>query len=151
MPTELGPAYAPNFLGRPPAMPAGDLALWWRTRDRLTRGALRLYFNVRLGNGSAYHGIPDPDLERMWRQNTQARADLIIQRPNAVEIVELHAGSTAAEIGRLQAYAALWTLDPALPGLVALTLVSDTANEAALTLTQHLGISYIIAPPQMLA
>lgn len=74
------------------------------------RGVLydRLEFSVRLGEGET----PDPThlegIQRMTRERTRRRADLIAHRGTETDIIEAKERLTPGVLGQLRAYQLLW-------------------------------------------
>lgn len=136
MPTILGAPFKPDFRGRPTAMSPEDLRIWFRYQDTLPKDTTALYFNVRLGEGKDAGPDTGPDWQAYWHQVTSKRADVLVIRPNNVNIVELRNHASANAIGRLMMYRTLWQDDPQLPGTATAELVTnlhdpDVARQAA--------------------
>jgi hypothetical protein len=138
MPTTLGPPFQPDFPGLPTGISLEDLQLWWRYRPQLPTDTTSLYFNVRLGDGKPAGANVDAEWRNYWYTVTSKRADVIVQTPTEIQIIELRNNATANAIGRLLMYRTLWNDDPPLPGTARAILVTnlhdpDVARQAHLS------------------
>ena len=142
MPTVLGPAYAPDFVGRPPGLSRNDLLLWQHWIPTVRHQISRAYFNVRLGVGKPAPSTGDPTMDRLWIELTQKRADAVLVATPEVWIVELRDTAELSSLGRLAAYGVLWAQDPVLPGLVRLLLVTNQPDPDLAAAAAAIGIIY---------
>lgn len=121
-----------------------DFEIWQRYRDTATRDALWVFYDVGLGSGKPYEGPEDENLRLMWLMNTQKRADVIIQRRNHIDIIELRHAATANAVGRLLQYRMLYLRDPVLGKPVVMTLVTNLEDPELRDLCKQYSIRYIV-------
>jgi len=146
MPTELGHPYPPDFAGYPTHMSTSDFHIWVAYQPTIPKTALALYFDVRLGEGRPA-GPETPDyLRRMWRLNTQKRADVVIEFPDRWHLIELRNNAQLNAIGRLLGYQQLWKLDPPDPRRLTIELVTDNTDADTAQLAQTQGFTYTVLP-----
>lgn len=125
MPTKLGAAFARDFTGLPTHMSTMDYAIWTRYRKQLDPAWFAMYFDAGLGDGRDPGKVNDATLTGMWETITQKRADVILQGPGRVRILELRENAQANAIGRLLTYQMLWLRDPVLKGTLELELATN--------------------------
>ena len=101
-----------------------------------------VYFDVGLGNGNITPVNEPPEYVRMWKFNTQRRADALLVRGNELWLTEIRFAANPNAIGRLLAYRYLWEKDPVLPGKLQLVLVTNIHDEVTGELAEKSGIQY---------
>ena len=140
MPTELGAPYTPNWTGYPPGMARDDYALWILYRPTIPDNVERIYFNVFLGPGPADSPEIPAELKDFWRRKNQLRADVILEFPDRVRIVEFRKNASTGTMGRLQAYSMLLRMDNPFTQPVELEIVTDRTAQILESLTRQAGI-----------
>lgn len=144
MPTLLGDEYKPDWKGWPPHMVAGDLRVWEKIREKITAGAVRMFFDVGVGDGQPAPPGTSDELARMWLKSTQRRIDALIEYPNYVRIIELREDAHEQEIGRLEMYEFLYGKDPMNKKPIVLSLITAKHDPYIEEFTKTKGIEYII-------
>ena len=140
--TSPGQKYPPNFKGKPPHMSPEDLIIWEKWREEAVKGAKWLYFDVGVGEGIKYEGEFPDWLVRSWIRVTQKRIDVLIQRSQSIDIVELRNGATANAVGRLLMYEMLYLDDPIFSMNVKLILVTNRYDKDLERLCNKFNIKY---------
>lgn len=144
MPTLLGDAYPITFGGYPTHMSTSDLHIWRTYQSTIPATARALYFDVRLGDGRPA-GPETPDyLRRMWRLNTQKRADVVVEYPDRWHLIELRNNAQLNAIGRLLGYQALWKATPPDARPLTIELVTDNHDQDTADLARAHGITYTV-------
>jgi hypothetical protein len=141
----LGPAYPPDWQGRPAGMSKEDYAIWTRYQPTARSAFTDLYFNVRLGWGDQPVQEDDAKLRDAWYDLNAKRADVVATTTNGPWIIELRHMANANAIGRLLQYRQLWMRDPPLPGAVVLVLVTDRHDPDLIDLGRSMAIQVITA------
>lgn len=140
MPVELGPKFRPDWQGIPPHVSSEDLVLWERFRREAPGTYAALYFDVALGEGEeAPPGTPLAVAEA-WRRLTRFRADVVGERREGWDIVELRPNAGPGAIGALQVYTTLWGVGPPDGRPVRAILVTDRCVEDVQTVARLAGI-----------
>ncbi len=141
---DLGIKYNSTYDGIPPRLGRVEIEIWSRWRDEALNGAKSVWFDVGLGDGAPIPKGTPPAYAKMWRRNTQKRADVIIEYSNSLWIVEIRSIANPNVIGRLLVYEKLWKDANPLPHLpVQLVVVSDTLEKETALTAKSLGIKYI--------
>ena len=112
---DLGTAWPPNIVRRPPHLSQEDYKIWQAWYPTLTIQPKTLYFDVAVGNGKE---IPFQQLSnpyyRAWIRNTRRRIDALFLFPTKIWIVELRYLAAPSAIGECGSFRAGF---PALCGL----------------------------------
>lgn len=144
MSTDLGQAFPNTWDGKPARLSPEDYLLWQRWFPIVRESVSVMYFDVGLGDGEPAPPEAPPQYARMWKRNTQKRADAFLVTNEALWIVELRFAANSNAIGRLLQYGKLYEQDPRLGRKYRLVLVSNTLDEAVALTVQSLPISYYI-------
>lgn len=144
MPTILGRKYSTEWQGKPPRMSTEDYMIWIRYRDEATKNALWIFYDVGLGDGIEPEGEISPEIRQAWLTTTQKRADVIIQRPTVVDIVELRYSASVNAVGRLKLYMMLYRRDPVLGLNVRPVLVTNRRDRDVQDLCAQENIMYVV-------
>lgn len=140
MPVELGPGFAPSFAGIPPHISQSDLALWERFRRAFAPEYVRLYFDVGLGRGEIATGPVSPNVAAAWQRLTRFRADVVGDRGESWDIIELRPNAGTGAVGALQVYATLWQDGPPDRRPIRAVLVTDFCSEDLRLVARLAGI-----------
>lgn len=144
MPTELGPAFSVAYAGVPTHMSSQDYSIWLRWRLTLPADVVALYFDVRLGSGrDAGMDVAAGDAA-LWFTLTAKRADVVVQLPSEVWLVELRDAAQASAIGRLLLYRRLWGQDPPFPVPLVPVLVTNARDPDVEDEAELHGIRYVV-------
>lgn len=146
MPTELGPPFPVDLQGIPPHMSTEDFSIWLLYQRTIPRDAQRLYFDVRLGADDKMNAHSDPAIARMWWANNAKRADVLIEFPDRLEMIELRTNALPNAVGRLLTYRMLWNDDPAIAKPLTMTLVTDHQDRDVERLCAANQIGYTVLP-----
>lgn len=144
MPTTLGQEFKPDWAGTPPGMSEIDRQLWHRWRSTGLKGALRMYFNVRMG---ADEIMPKetPEREReFWYLYVAKRADAIVEYPDNITIIELRDEANANAVGRLLQYSLLWNKDPKIAKKVRLLIITNRYDADVELLAKSQGMEFAV-------
>lgn len=144
MPTQLGPPFAVDFDGIPPHMSTEDHVIWLIYRRTIPLDAQRLYFDVRLGADDKRNAHVDPAIAKMWWEANAKRADVLIEFPERIEIIELRTNALPNAVGRLLTYRMLWNDDPAIAKPMQMTLVTDHEDQDVRRLCTANQIGYTV-------
>lgn len=128
----------------PPHMSPEDYVIFRRWAADAFAGALKVFYDVGLGAGAEYPKDTPVEMVRMWTKVTQKRADLIIEYPDKVRLVELRDSATANAAGRLLVYKMLWLDDPVIPKPLILTLVTNKPDVELKRLCKLYDIEFIL-------
>jgi hypothetical protein len=145
MPTFLGTGFSPEYGGYPTRMSSEDVEIWRRYYPTVRAGALVLYFDVGLGLADELPAISDPDQLLGWIKNTQKRADVLIERAQSVDLIELRFNATANAVGRLLMYQKLLEDENPLRKKVNPILVSNRFDGEVERLCRGLGFGFVVA------
>jgi hypothetical protein len=121
-----------------------DLSIWQRYRAQLPADTVALFFDVRLGEGRATPPDTPAYLQEFWYAVTAKRADVLVQVPGGVWLVELRDHAQPSAVGRLQVYGLLWKDDPVLAGALRLVLVTNYADPDVQRLCAVQSIDYVV-------
>ena len=144
MHTILGEHYPPTWQGIPRGMSKEDYALWQIYRLTEITGAERLYFNVLLGKGQdAGEGYTEEE-RKFWRERTQLRADVVVEYPDRVRVVELRVNASVSTIGRTQAYQMLLKDDNPFGKPVETEVVTNTEQAIVREVAERSGVKYTV-------
>ena len=144
MPTNQGQEFGPEWDGWPPSMIAGDLRVWKLVRVQMLKDALRVFYDVRVGDGQPAPPGTDETFTKLWTGMTQRRIDVLIEYAAYWRLIELREDAHEQEIGRLEMYEMLYGRDPINKKTVVLTLISSTHSKDIEDLARLKGIEYII-------
>lgn len=145
MNTDLGTAYGKDYTGLPAHMPDTEIKIWTRWKERALENSLRVWFDVGLGPGAPIPENTDPNIAKMWKRNTQRRADVIIEYPTSVAIVEIRYNANPNVVGRLLTYRRLWLADNPIPDKpVELLVVTDILDQDTLDTCEETGVNYLV-------
>jgi hypothetical protein len=144
VPTELGPAYPADYTGLPTRMSGEDLLIWRRFQPRYQQQWLRLFFDVRLGEGRNNVTTDDDRMRDFWLRNTQKRADVIAETAESLWLIELRNAAQLNAVGRLLGYLQLWAQDPPIAKPVQAYLVTNSRDPDVEQLSRSQGIAYLV-------
>lgn len=144
MGTVLGEAYAPNWAGQPKRMSKEDYALWKIYQVTELEGAIAIYFDVLLGTGQEAGEQYTEEEKKFWREKTQLRADVILEYPDRVKVVELRVNASVSTIGRTQAYQMLLRDDNPFGKTVEAEIVTNLANKQVEDIAGRQGVKYTV-------
>ncbi len=123
---DLGRPFPPGRINRiPPHSSRRDAEIWNAWAPRGLRGALRVWYDVGIGDAPPCPEWADEDLRRCWWRVNCRRIDAVAEFPGRVEIIEFKHLANPSSIGRLLLYMMLWereageiTVKPAIAHLV---------------------------------
>ena len=144
MKPELGDPFIPGWQGYPPAMPTGDYEIWIRYRHELAGMFDAIYFNVRVGEPTAFPADTPPEMAAMVQSLSRRRIDVAARNKDHWLLVELKFNAGTEALGQILMYKALWDLDPPDPLPVSLAIVSDRANKDLILACKYYNISLIV-------
>lgn len=136
MPVRIGKAYDTTWRGRPPAMLANDVPVWYRFVDTYGYLFQRVWYDAELGGPHLTTGqVADP-YEKMWRRLTSKRCDAIVETERELWIIEVALSAGLRALGQLLTYRVLYLEDPPIVKPEQLLIVCevidpDTAVAAA--------------------
>lgn len=123
-------------------MSAEDEAIWQRYLPTIANDFDFMYFDVGLGEGASAPESASPEYKRMWKINTQKRADVILETKDAWTIIELRNIATSSAIGRLLLYKTLWNADPPDARPLQLRLITNGFDADVQHLCEVMDIHY---------
>lgn len=126
-------------------MSVEDFAIWSRWWPTVREGTVALYFDVGLGLPDEIPATDDANQLLGWVRNNQKRADVLIEREDAVWLVELRFRAQSSALGRLKTYDALLLQDNPFTKPVRLFLVTDRRDSEVGLVAAMLGINYVVA------
>jgi hypothetical protein len=88
-----------------------DAAVWDRYMDTQNFADARLYYDVRVGEGRPVGNAYPDNIQKMARDLSQRRIDVLIERPELYTIVEVTTAASLKAIGQLAVYRHLFTMD----------------------------------------
>ena len=144
MATTLGERYTPDWAGTPKRMSKEDYALWKIYQITELTDALFVYFDVGLGKGQEAGGQYTEQEQQFWREKTQLRADVVVEYPDRVRVVELRVNASVSTIGRTQAYQMLLRDDNPFGKPVEAEVVTNLANKQVEEIAGRQGIKYTV-------
>ena len=142
MPTMLGESYPPTWAGTPKRMSKEDYALWQIYQATELEGATAVYFDVLLGKGQAAGQQETEEERKFWREKTQLRADVVVEYPDRVRVVELRINASVSTIGRTQAYQMLLKDDNPFGKPVEAEVVTNTENAQVREIAERQKVIY---------
>lgn len=143
MPTTLGPRFLPTWRGYPQHMSQDDYPLWQKYKDQALKDAVAVYYDVGLGGQTEVPQGVTPEMALMWLRNTQKRADVVIEKTDKWEIIELRSQATSAALGRLLVYRDLWRKDPPDSKPVTVLLVTDRFDKDMVETAKAVNVEYV--------
>ena len=144
MPTTIGEAYTPSWPGTPKRMSKEDYALWKIYQMTELEGAIAVYFDVLLGTGQEAGPEYTEEEKKFWREKTQLRADVVVEYPDRVKVVELRVNASVSTIGRTQAYQMLLKDDNPFGKTVEAEVVTNLANKQVEEIAGRQGVKYTV-------
>jgi len=123
--TLLGRSFTPGWRGIPPGMSKRDNELWQRYLDQNEKNILRVYYNVRVGTGTAPPIGSGPEEGLFWILNTMLRIDAVVERANRVDLVEARPDAGRAAFGAAIMYRYFWEADPKIDKPVFTAILTD--------------------------
>ncbi len=144
MPTTIGEAYPPTWAGTPKRMSGEDYALWKIYQVSELEGAINVYFDVLLGIGQDAGAEYTDEERRFWREKTQLRADVIVEYPDRVRVVELRANASVSTIGRTQAYQMLLKDNNPFNKPVEAEVVTNIENAQVREIAERQNVIYTV-------
>lgn len=145
MSTQLGPRFDNRFAGTPARMSPEDLEIWRRWWPTVRDAVDEVYFDVGLGRGAPPPPLAPEPYKRMWKRNTQLRADVVMVREGKVAIAEIRYAASSNAVGRLLSYKQLYLDDPVLGRDVEMLLITNVRDENVARIAEAVGIQYIVA------
>lgn len=118
---DLGRAYPPEVIPKFPAMGPGDTEVWRRALPTLQHRYTAIYYNVRLGAYTPDFGTLEPAYQKSALDSTAYRIDVVADRGDSYDMIEVKDRSSVSAIGQLLTYATLWNLNP--PNIKPINLV----------------------------
>ena len=115
MPTDIGKYYSPTWRGKYPHMLREDYDLWNRFLDKYAPEILKVYYDVRVGQGGAIAQGETDKWTEMYRAVTAKRIDALVEFENEVWLVEVATSPGLRAVGQLATYLTLYALDPKIP------------------------------------
>ncbi len=144
MPTLLGEPYAKNWRGAPPGMAANDIAIWHRYLDAQSGGIEKVYYNVRVGGGTApTEETPTKDI-LMWLSLTMLKIDAVIEFADEVWIVEVRHDANRSVIGAIMTYLPLWNADKKINKTAKGVVITDSMSPQIKAICELNNISVIV-------
>ena len=123
--TLLGKPFSPVWRGSPPGMSKRDNEIWQRFLDKNEKKMLQVYYNVRVGTGTAPPIGSTPEECLFWIMNTMLRIDAVVERADSVEIVEVRPEAGRAAFGAAIMYKHFWGFDPKIKKPANAVILSD--------------------------
>lgn len=145
VPIELGPGFPPGSTRRPTHMPLREAQLWERWSRGRVEGAERIFFDVRLGEGRPGLDTVGDALARMWTRLTQKRADVLVEWPDQVWLVEVRTNASASVFGRLFVYLDLLKRAEVFDKPIVPIIVSDAEDTDLRTVAENNNIRFEVA------
>lgn len=121
-----------------------DFMIWRRWWPSVQHLALRMWFDVGLGETPTIPEGTSADLAFMWERNNQPRADAIIEMAEDISLVELRENASGNAIGRLLEYSDLLDEDAPWPKPIRMLLVTNRDNPNVRRSAEKRGIRYIV-------
>ncbi len=106
----LGHKYSPEYKGNPPGMATLDRAIWDRYRDKYKSRMEDLYYNVRVGTGTAPSQTATPKEMIDWVASTMLRIDVVALTRDKVQIIEVKPSAGREAFGAVLLYLHYWQL-----------------------------------------
>lgn len=140
MKPSLGLSYPPGWRGAPAQMSHEDKILWIRWSSTYPQGYLAFYFSVLVGDAILGKDEPDEELQRMIDQVSRRRIDVVGERKDAWEIIELRPNAGPGAIGSVLTYKALWGQDPIDDKKILISIVTDNMDRNLKYVCEKFGI-----------
>jgi hypothetical protein len=121
-----------------------DVRIWDRYLPLIRDQVSAMYFDVGLGSGATLPETEPENYRRMWKRNTQKRADVLAVVDNELWLIELRYAASSSAIGRLLMYRLLYLQDPKLGKSLRLILVTDQYDADVELAATAAGITYLI-------
>lgn len=112
MPTELGEPFPITWRGTPEQMLPADVPLWHAYLERAAWKYKRFYYNVKVGGADVSKIKADEGMKKMFYQATAKRIDVLAEREDSLEIIEVASSPYLRAVGQCLTYQFLWNLDP---------------------------------------
>lgn len=137
---ELGARFAPDFVGIPPHVSQEDFRLWERFRRAHGGEYVAFYFDVSLGEGEQAEPGVAANVAAAWRRLTRFRVDVVGDRGDSWDLIELRRNAGPGAIGALQTYSTLWWAGPPDQRALRVLLVTDRMARDAQAVARLAGI-----------
>ena len=128
----------------PKRMSKEDYALWKIYQLTELEGATVVYFDVLLGKGQDAGPEYTDEERKFWREKTQLRADVIVDYPDKVRVVELRANASVSTVGRVQAYQMLLKDDNPFQKPIEAEVVTNVEQAIVREVAERLGVKYTV-------
>lgn len=144
MPVFLGGDFEKTWAGAPPGMAPQDNPIWQNFRSRFAEDIRRVYYNVRVGGGSAASDIKNPEDILMWLQITMLRIDAVVETKDEAWIIEVKPNAGRTAFGAVQIYLTLWNADPKINKPAIPVIVTDTITPQMRAICELSGIKVVV-------
>ena len=132
--------YPPTWARQPPGMTWEDWQPWQPWMRVQGQAWPEWAYNIRLPVGDPPTPLPDPESDRLWREQTAKRIDAVARRNGQYWIFEARRTPGYSAVGQLLGYRDLWTLHHPQLELAALYLVTETCDDSIRALAARQGI-----------
>jgi hypothetical protein len=128
MKPNLGLSYPPDWRGTPMQMSHEDRILWIRWSSSYPQGYQAFYYSVLVGDAILGKDEPDEELQRMIDQVSRRRLDVVGEKKDSWEIIELRPNAGPGAIGSVLTYKTLWEQDPIDERKISMSIVTDNMD-----------------------
>lgn len=142
---ELGRAFPPEIIPKFPAMGPGDTEVWRRALPSIKHRYVAIYYNVRVGAYTPDFGTLEPAYQKSALDSTAYRIDVMGDRGDKWDMIEVKDRSSVSAIGQLLTYQLLWNINPPNTKPLNLVYVAPQLTYAVSLVLNRYKIEPIIA------
>lgn len=144
MPTLMGNAFLPSWQGMPPGMSDQDAQIWNRWKKEGLKGAIRMWFNVRVGEGGALPKEVNAREAEWWYLVTAKRIDAVVEYNDYVLLIELRDSAQADVLGRIKTYETLFAKDNPTGKPVQTAVITNKYDAEIEEVAKQMHVNYIV-------
>ena len=122
-----------------------DVPVWYRFLEKYGGPFINIYYDVLLGGPFLTQEEMKDPLKRDWRVLLSKRADVIVELPDEVWIVEVAADPGLRALGQVQAYRALWLRDPKILKMEQMVIVGERIEKDLMDAAGVQGVRIYLA------
>jgi len=136
----LADRFPASWRGRPPAMPAGDFAVWQLFLAGAGAAWREYAYDVELHGGPTPLIDADPTMRRTWARLTAKRVDAIGIRASGLTLFEVRHFAAWQSVGQLIGYRDLFPLDYPGETVEACAIVTDEIDAQIRAVAERQGL-----------
>ncbi len=123
--TDTGIQFSPLWPGKPPGMSPKDRSIWNRYRTLHCTEWEKVYYNVRVGEGTIPTDNINDNVAKGWKDSTQLRIDAVVETKDEIILIEVREHANKGVLGAALTYRQLWSEDPVIPKPFRFIVITD--------------------------